>query len=77
MNQFEVSSSSNSEQEEQQLSKITFYNDDAELLVFSSVTSGYPAEQAVHTDFDGSRAGSRQCVSHTANGCHEECVFYH
>jgi len=34
MNQFEVTSSSNSEQEEQQLSKMIFYNDDAELPVF-------------------------------------------
>lgn len=49
---FEVSSSSDSEHEEQQLSKTIFYNDDAELPVFSSVTSGYPAEQVVRILMD-------------------------
>lgn len=49
---FEVSSSSDSEHEEQQSSKTIFYNDDAELPVFSSVTSGYPAEQVVRILMD-------------------------
>ena len=42
---FEVSSSSDSEHEEQQSGTMTFYNDDPELPVFSNVITVYPAEQ--------------------------------
>lgn len=49
---FEVSSSSDSEHEEQQSSTMTFYNDDPELPVFSNVITGYPAEQVVRILMD-------------------------